>query len=173
MSSLAWLNELLNKDALAEGRTNFPQVFDLFTKNFWVENISDRFYSSINYVLPVLVILLCLHRSAFALSAAQSNKVWRDADLSNRKFGICLYHHFDCQIWKLNWFPPMRGYRLSLIQNEIFIKDDPVYDNYLNEWRWNLWLFFLALTSFSAPFLMGKFVLSYMIYRLPPLDRNK
>jgi hypothetical protein len=166
MSSLASM-DLLNRDALSEGITILPHFTDLFTKSFWEENISDRFYTSLNYVLPIIVILLFY---TFVLALYILPNALKYGEIRVSTVGLLAFFSITLMIGKfgkkMNLFLPLRGSKLVTLQNEIFLREDGIYDNYLNEWRWNLWLFFLTLTSFTAPFMLTALVLSFVIYKL-------
>jgi hypothetical protein len=159
--------DLLNRDALSEGRTILPHFMDLFTKSFWMENISDRFYSSLNYVLPIVVILLFY---TFVLALYILPNALKYGEIKVSTVGLFAFIAITLMIGKfgkrMNLFLPLRGSKLVVLQNEIFLREDRIYDTYLDEWRWNLWLFFLTLTSFTVPFMMITFVLSYVIYKM-------
>ena len=174
MSSLFDSIEFFNNDALIDGKTSLPHVSNLLAKNFWIDNISNRFYTSLNYLFPIMGIVL-FFMGCLALVVFPNGLKYGDSNLSS----VQLFVFFSIIILitafgkGLKWLLPEKGFKLVTLQNDLILCNDKVYNEYLDEWGWNNWLFFISLISFAAPFMMCAFVLSFIIYKLHKEYKSK
>ena len=167
MSSLFDSVEFFNKDALIEGKSTLPHMNSILDKKFWVDNLSNRFYASFNYLFPIACVLL-IFLANLALFVLPNT-------LENEKVEIRPTHYLAffslliivaCTAKGLKWLLPEKGYKIVSLQNDLILNDDKLYNEYLEEWRWNIWIFFISLLSFAVPIMLSAVVLSFIIYKL-------
>jgi hypothetical protein len=166
--------DYLNQDFLQIEKSFSFSFGDLLTREFWQENISDRFYNSVNFALPIFLILILY--MGFFVGYAYPNYHKYGEFRSNHLFMALLFGFIFLVTvlgrGGLSEIFSERGLKLIEIQNSKLLKDNGVYDNFLFRWRWSLLFFFLTLCSFTFPILFIPLISAYL-YRFKSQDKNE
>jgi hypothetical protein len=164
MASYESLN-FFDQDALQNESSHRFSTRILLDREFWVNNLSDRFYMAFNFTFVIAIILIIF---LFFFIALVIPNFCRTGEFrpAYPLLPIFLITVLTIAFLGANMKSLLteRGVKMVDIQNSILLNNDIAYTKFLVRWRWAFCFFSLTLSSFFWPSMLFAVVGSFIIY---------